>query len=39
MNEKQVDSKELTASMPAWFKASPVGVTILAETAAVNLPI
>jgi hypothetical protein len=34
MNEKQVDSKELTASMPGWFKASPIGITILVETAA-----
>jgi hypothetical protein len=34
MNEKQVDSKELIASMPGWFKASPVGITILVETAA-----
>jgi hypothetical protein len=31
--EKQVDSRELRKSMPNWFKRSPVGETILADTA------
>jgi hypothetical protein len=31
--EKQIDPRELRKSMPSWFKRSPVGETILADTA------